>query len=133
MWVFVWKTSCTASAANSGMFFLLPPIPDYPECLCFLAAWRSAEFAFILKEREGEKRNEDKAEIMCVRARVRVREGEFSSHMFMRRKKTEGRKNKKPPKNPDLLTKHFLQGGNNNNNTTQNSQDRKVTPHDDFH
>lgn len=51
----------------SPLLFPLPPRTlDYPECLSTLAAWRSAEFAFVHREREGKRRKEDKAEIMSV-------------------------------------------------------------------
>lgn len=55
------------------LLFPLPPRTlDYPECLCSLAAWRSAEFAFVHQEREGKRRKEDKAEIMSVCVHVAV-------------------------------------------------------------
>lgn len=57
----------------SPLLFPLPPRTlDYPECLSTLAAWRSAEFAFVHREREGKRRKEDKAEIMSVCVHVAV-------------------------------------------------------------
>lgn len=77
--VSVCTKSCTASSVFCFLGFFSPllfPLPprtlDYPECLSTLAAWRSAEFAFVHREREGKRRKEDKAEIMSVCVHVAV-------------------------------------------------------------
>lgn len=77
---------------------------DYPECLHSLAAWRSAEFAFMLREQEGERESGERRTkqrlwvCMCMR--------KSALYFCVMEKYNWGEE----PKNlPDLLTKqHFL-------------------------